>query len=371
MEILIVIYWISVAICLFGLLKRGKGLCDPMMAILLSFFPPVNIYLAFETIRDLFKKPEKIRIFREDIGKIREFIRTNQADSAKHLFDILQCPSNDFEREYEIAKSEVNNALTKLTGEKSKIQEEEKRKREIKDQEQRSQPGVSVKDTIPESVTSEIIGEKSNDIPKTKSLRQILWQYNEETIIPKHPDRANGILRQEMLDQFVKTKPLTRREFVEGFPNAWRQKTDGQQIEYLEEIFDIIDDYISENPNDQKEIYPDKEYDDVDVFSKEEWKYDLSSGSKVKVIIHEYSREYGSGAYSFTKNLLGIKLYSDENNKLHRMEKWEEYWCGDDFNKNKLNEIVDWLNSMEDNLKKLDDTTEFVEEFDRVVHHLE
>lgn len=371
MEVLIVIYWISVAICLFGLLKRGIGLSASILNILLSFFPPINMFFALNIILDYLKKPEKIKIFHENVGKIREFIRINQADSAKDLFDILQCPSDEFEREYKSIKNEVDNALAKLTEEKRRIQEEEKRKREIRDQEQRKQPEVSDKDAISGTSTKEIIIEKTPELPKVRNLRQILYQYNEKTIIPQYPDRANGILRKEMLDLFVNTKPITRGDFVEGFPNAWRQQTDRQQMDYLAEILAVIDDYISENPGDQKEIYPVRGYNDDRDLSKEEWRIDVSCGSRIKVIIRDFSRAYRSGAYTYTKILLGIKVYSDESSKHNRMERWEEYWNGDDFNEKYLDEIVDWLNSMEKHQKDFDDTEEFMEIFDRIVHHSE
>jgi very-short-patch-repair endonuclease len=75
-------------------------------------------------------------------------------------------------------------------------------------------------------------------------LRALLMKYNEENILPRYPDRTKNILRKEMLDCFVLNKPLTKEEF-KCFPLALREHTDVQQMQFIEDIFDIIDDYIS------------------------------------------------------------------------------------------------------------------------------
>jgi very-short-patch-repair endonuclease len=77
-------------------------------------------------------------------------------------------------------------------------------------------------------------------------LRELLIKYNETNIVPRYPDHDKGILRKEMLNCFVMSKPLTREEFYKCIPLALRQHTDGQQMQFLEDIFDIIDDYISQ-----------------------------------------------------------------------------------------------------------------------------
>ncbi len=80
------------------------------------------------------------------------------------------------------------------------------------------------------------------------SLRDTLLKYNEENIIPRYPDQSTGILRDEILDYVVKFKPLTRAEFLKCIPLALREKTDGQQMQFADDIFDIIDNYISLYP---------------------------------------------------------------------------------------------------------------------------
>lgn len=87
--------------------------------------------------------------------------------------------------------------------------------------------------------------EEKEEVHKKGDLRQILIKYNEETILPIYPDRSKGILREEMLDCSVSRKPITRTDFLEWFPLSLREQTDGNQTQYLEEIFDLIDDYIS------------------------------------------------------------------------------------------------------------------------------
>jgi superfamily I DNA and/or RNA helicase/uncharacterized Zn finger protein (UPF0148 family) len=77
------------------------------------------------------------------------------------------------------------------------------------------------------------------------NLRDLLLKYNEENIIPRYPDQLTGILRDEILDYVIKFKPLTRAEFLKCIPLALREKTDGQQMQFIDDIFDIIDDYVS------------------------------------------------------------------------------------------------------------------------------
>jgi formylglycine-generating enzyme required for sulfatase activity len=139
-EIFLLVYLLSVAICFFGSfsLKRSDGKFDfgnTVSVIFVGFCPVINVFIAFKFIKDYFDKPNQIIIFREELAKIRKFISSNQALSANDVFRTLSCPSNEHLGEYEKVKNEVATAMAKYAEVKRQIDEEEKRQREIRNQE--------------------------------------------------------------------------------------------------------------------------------------------------------------------------------------------------------------------------------------------
>jgi hypothetical protein len=78
----------------------------------------------------------------------------------------------------------------------------------------------------------------------TPSLREELKVFYESQILPSFPDRSKGILRDEMLVQFVNKRPTSLEEFYKAVPMDLRQKTDGKQLQYLQEIFDLVAEYV-------------------------------------------------------------------------------------------------------------------------------
>jgi len=84
--ILIVIYWISVVICLFGSLKKVEGVFDFIVSVVLSFLPPLNMLMVLEVIIDYFEKPKQIKIFHEKVAKIRELIESIKLNPLKIYF---------------------------------------------------------------------------------------------------------------------------------------------------------------------------------------------------------------------------------------------------------------------------------------------
>jgi len=77
----------------------------------------------------------------------------------------------------------------------------------------------------------------------SKSLREELVEYRQTNIAPNFPDQTKGILRDEVLDRLVRLLPLTREEFYTAVPMNLRQHTDSQQMQYLDDILEIIDAY--------------------------------------------------------------------------------------------------------------------------------
>lgn len=75
------------------------------------------------------------------------------------------------------------------------------------------------------------------------SLRTKLLSLKEEAArdFPDTPEE-HKILRDEMLELFIKEKPIEKEEFIEIFPSSLRQNTSGREAEkYLPKIFKIIE----------------------------------------------------------------------------------------------------------------------------------
>jgi very-short-patch-repair endonuclease len=76
-----------------------------------------------------------------------------------------------------------------------------------------------------------------------KGLREELVEYRQANILPSFPDEGNGILRDEILDRLVIQMPTTREEFYKIVPMELRQHTEGKQMQFLDDILEIIDAY--------------------------------------------------------------------------------------------------------------------------------
>ena len=83
-------------------------------------------------------------------------------------------------------------------------------------------------------------------VPVVKSdddLREELLHYREVNIEPTYPDQTKGILRDEMIDAFVLNKPITKEDFLNSIPARLRQNIDSKQGQFLNDIFQIIEEY--------------------------------------------------------------------------------------------------------------------------------
>ncbi|MBI5657838.1 MAG: DUF4011 domain-containing protein [Geobacter sp.] len=76
-----------------------------------------------------------------------------------------------------------------------------------------------------------------------KGLREELIEYRQANILPSFTDEGRGILRDEILDRLVKQMPITREEFYAAVPMELRQHTDGKQMQFLDDILEIVDAY--------------------------------------------------------------------------------------------------------------------------------
>jgi hypothetical protein len=55
---------------------------------------------------------------------------------------------------------------------------------------------------------------------------------------------ARVILRDEMMIHFLNKKPTSLEEFYKAVPMELRQKTDSKQLQYLQEIFELVAEYV-------------------------------------------------------------------------------------------------------------------------------
>ncbi len=157
MEVFYAIYFISIVICLLSIaFKPPRGFGNVIFNLFLSLWPGANTIGAlivisdFFKISDLIKRPFNERKFHEDVAKIREFINNNQAVSANNTFRGLHIPSGNLQGEYLNIKNEVDKSIArlehanrveiiKISERVRRIEEEEKKQREIKNQDLRRQ----------------------------------------------------------------------------------------------------------------------------------------------------------------------------------------------------------------------------------------
>ncbi|WP_168205891.1 DUF4011 domain-containing protein [Geobacter sp. FeAm09] len=75
------------------------------------------------------------------------------------------------------------------------------------------------------------------------SLRDELLEYRLTNILPSFNDDSRGILRDEVLSRLIVHLPTTREDFYKAVPMKMRQKTDSRQMQYIDDILEIIDGY--------------------------------------------------------------------------------------------------------------------------------
>lgn len=102
------------------------------------------------------------------------------------------------------------------------------------------------------------------------------------------------------------------------------------------------------------------------------WEISTLNNCKLKVRIDEFSREYeGVNKYHHISRELGIKVYSNENNRFNRMEKWYEEWLNAGLGLNTFNRVAEWLDKILNQDIEFDDTEDFLEKLDRLIYSKE
>jgi very-short-patch-repair endonuclease len=85
------------------------------------------------------------------------------------------------------------------------------------------------------------------DTPIVKNdddLRRELIDYRKVNIEPKYTNQSNGILRDEMVEAFVRFKPTTKEEFLACIPYNLRNNISLGQGQFLNGILQIIEEYL-------------------------------------------------------------------------------------------------------------------------------
>lgn len=78
-----------------------------------------------------------------------------------------------------------------------------------------------------------------------EALRARLLNHRRNNIEKRFPKCQNGILRDEMIDHFVLSKPMTMEEFRTKIPLNLRTNINDDQFQFLEDIFEIIDEHLN------------------------------------------------------------------------------------------------------------------------------
>ena len=85
--------------------------------------------------------------------------------------------------------------------------------------------------------------ENSTDLNSDQKLRELLVEYRTKKLGNIVSDMSKCILSDKLLDEFIKVKPLSVEEF-QKFPLRLRDNIELGQTQHLEEIFEIIEEFI-------------------------------------------------------------------------------------------------------------------------------
>ena len=101
--------------------------------------------------------------------------------------------------------------------------------------------GVDTNDRL--SNKNSAINNRENSIVSDKdTLTQRLLKFREEIVSKKYAINSRSILSDRMIELLVNNKPLTLEEFRMCIPKYLREKIDYNQMEYIDQIFEILED---------------------------------------------------------------------------------------------------------------------------------
>jgi hypothetical protein len=76
-----------------------------------------------------------------------------------------------------------------------------------------------------------------------EEARKQLIDLRENVIKREFPDSAPemGLLRKNMIDFLLEKLPINRKEWLAYIPLSLRENTDGRQMKYLDQVFEILE----------------------------------------------------------------------------------------------------------------------------------
>lgn len=85
--------------------------------------------------------------------------------------------------------------------------------------------------------------EQQQKVGRTESLRQRLVTLRNTEVTPAFPDSPaeNGLLRNDLLEEFVEKRPKTRDDWFRMIPQQFRTTVDSKQVgRYLDRVLEIM-----------------------------------------------------------------------------------------------------------------------------------
>jgi very-short-patch-repair endonuclease len=79
---------------------------------------------------------------------------------------------------------------------------------------------------------------------KVSGLREELLEYRKTNILANCPDVEKCLLRDDMLNFLIRFRPTSLDEFHQAVPASVRQNTDAKQMQFINDVFEIIEGYV-------------------------------------------------------------------------------------------------------------------------------
>lgn len=89
----------------------------------------------------------------------------------------------------------------------------------------------------------EEIKELQQAVMRVGGLKEELLEYRNSNILANYPDIETCILRDEMVNVLIRFKPTSLEEFHKTIPVNIRQKTDAKQMQFINDVFELIEGY--------------------------------------------------------------------------------------------------------------------------------
>jgi hypothetical protein len=82
-----------------------------------------------------------------------------------------------------------------------------------------------------------------DSVDEDEKLRNELLEYRTKVLEPITRDIERSLLSDQMIKIFLLKRPTSREEFL-GLPLSFREAIEHGQMDYIDEVFEIIEDYV-------------------------------------------------------------------------------------------------------------------------------